>query len=143
MVIADIKIARGEYELRINGITYSLLAPGELNLRDHYLIGQAGIRLSYLQPIVNQDIPDDADPQRKAELEAQVAQALSELNRHLETCTIPILAKVPADIRGKLTQTDLMSVMTAYQSAMLRERGERGGGRSAGDSPFVEVGPPQ
>ena len=141
MIIAEIKTKHGENELKIDGITYSLLAPGELSLRDHYLIGEAGVRLLYLQKEINAETPDDASETQREELEEKVARAMAELDRCLRTCTSSILSRIPEDIRVKITQTQLMSIMTAYQMAIRQENETRSGGEAAGARPFVEAGP--
>jgi len=141
VIIAEIKTKHGEYELRIDGITYSLLAPGELSLRDHYLIGEAGVRLLYLQKEINTDTPDDASETQREELEEKIARAMAELDRCLRTCTSSILSRIPGDVRAKITQTQLMSIMTAYQMAIRQENEARSGGEAAGARPFMEAGP--
>jgi hypothetical protein len=142
VVIADIKTDRGEYELKINGITYSLLAPGELTLRDHYIIGAASVRLQYLHKEINVELPADATDAQRKEFDERVSCALAELNQCLKTCTASILSRVPVPVQDKIAQVQLMSILTAYRLAMQQESSSRDGkiGKGVDERPFVNSG---
>ena len=118
-----------------------MLAPGELNLRDHYLIAESGVRLLYLEKEINTEIPDDASDAQREEIEAKVAQAMAELEKQLNICTASILSRVPTEVKAKIKLPQLMSIMQAYQRAIRQENEVRSGKEAAGEHPFVEAGP--
>jgi hypothetical protein len=136
MLLAEIKTKHEEYELKINGISYSLLAPGELTLRDHYVLADAAIRMRQLQAVITQKIPED-DTEREA-VEMQIKTALSEIGEYQKRCSDAILARVPAEVRSSLTETNITTIIEAYRSAMMRERVLENGEGS--ESPFREGG---
>jgi hypothetical protein len=136
MLLAEIKTKHEEYELKINGISYSLLAPGELSLRDHYVLADAAIRMQQLQAVITQKIPEDEAGKEAAE--TQIKTALSEIGEYQKRCSDAILARVPAEVRASLTETNITTIIEAYRSAMLRSRLPKEGEGS--ESPFREGG---
>jgi hypothetical protein len=123
MLIADIKTARGEYQITIDGLTYDLLSPVELSLRDHYEIGEAYTRMRSLQEVIQRQAPKKGRKEIEA-FRSSVADAMQEIDDALAACLKPIMKKVPERIVARLPQMARLEIIQAYQSAMARERVE-------------------
>jgi hypothetical protein len=143
MVIADLKTARGEYEIRIDGIKYTLIGPSELTLRDTYLIAEANERLLYLQVQLTRPEPKDGTRSELIEHRNGLKAVMAEASQQIDRCLAPVFSKVPAKVLRRLTEVQKKNVVDLYMRAIAQERQVRTdrATEQGGESPFPGDGP--